>query len=55
MQYRRVGKYRADEPIPPGTRFAGNERLQRQLSGERLSQVAQLEEVARSHGARHSP
>jgi aryl-alcohol dehydrogenase-like predicted oxidoreductase len=24
--------------------------LQRQLTGERLSQVAQLEEVARSHG-----
>jgi aryl-alcohol dehydrogenase-like predicted oxidoreductase len=45
-----TGKYRAGEPIPAGTRFAGNERLQRQLTGERLSQVAQLEEVARSHG-----
>lgn len=45
-----TGKYRAGAPIPSGTRFAGNERLQQQLTDERLGQVARLEEIARSHG-----
>ena len=45
-----TGMYRAGEAIPAGTRFAGNERLQRQLTDERLGRVAQLEEVARSPG-----
>ena len=45
-----TGKYRAGAPIPSGTRFAGSERLQQQLTDERLGQVSQLEEIARSHG-----
>ncbi len=45
-----TGKYRADAPIPEGTRYHGNERLQQQLTAERLGQVARLEDIARSHG-----
>jgi aryl-alcohol dehydrogenase-like predicted oxidoreductase len=45
-----TGKYRAGQPIPPGTRFAADERLQQQLTEEKLSKVAALENVAREHG-----
>jgi aryl-alcohol dehydrogenase-like predicted oxidoreductase len=45
-----TGKYRAGEPIPEGTRFAGNERLQAQLTAERLDKVERLARIAAAHG-----
>jgi aryl-alcohol dehydrogenase-like predicted oxidoreductase len=45
-----TGKYRPGQPIPEGTRFAGSERLQRQLTDEALGKVARLEEIAQAHG-----
>ena len=45
-----TGKYRAGAPIPEGTRFAGNERLQAQLTEETLNKVSRLEDIARAHG-----
>jgi len=45
-----TGKYREGEPVPAGTRFAGNERLQQQLTHERLGQVAALTRIAERHG-----
>lgn len=45
-----TGKYRAGEPVPAGTRFAGNERLQQQLTPERLGQVSALTRIAERHG-----
>ncbi len=45
-----TGKYRADAPIPEGTRYHGNERLRQQLTAERLGQVTRLEDIARAHG-----
>jgi aryl-alcohol dehydrogenase-like predicted oxidoreductase len=45
-----TGKYRAGAPIPAGTRFYGNERLQQQLTDERLDQVQRLRRIAESHG-----
>jgi len=44
-----TGKYRAGAPVPEGTRYHDNERLQQQLTDERLGQVARLEEIARAH------
>jgi aryl-alcohol dehydrogenase-like predicted oxidoreductase len=45
-----TGKYRAGEPIPAGTRFHGSERMQQQLTAERLDQVERLRRIAESHG-----
>jgi aryl-alcohol dehydrogenase-like predicted oxidoreductase len=45
-----TGKYRAGAPIPEGTRFYGNERLQQQLTDDRFSKVAQLTRIAAAHG-----
>jgi aryl-alcohol dehydrogenase-like predicted oxidoreductase len=45
-----TGKYRAGEPVPEGTRFYGNERLQQQLSEDRLGKVERLRQVAEKHG-----
>ena len=45
-----TGKYRAGAPIPEGTRFYGNERLQQQLTDDRFSKVAQLTRIAEAHG-----
>jgi aryl-alcohol dehydrogenase-like predicted oxidoreductase len=45
-----TGKYRAGAPVPEGTRFYGNERLQSQLTGETLGKVTKLERIARDHG-----
>ncbi len=44
-----TGKYRPGEPIPEGTRFAGSERLQQQLTDEALGKVGRLGEIARVH------
>jgi len=45
------GKYRAGEPPPEGTRLAAmGDRAARQLTDERLAQVAALDALARSHG-----
>jgi len=44
-----TGKYHAGAPIPAGTRYHSNERLQQQLTNDRLGQVAWLEEIARAH------
>jgi aryl-alcohol dehydrogenase-like predicted oxidoreductase len=44
-----TGKYRAGEPVPEGTRYHGNERLQAQLTEERLGKVAKLDEIAKAH------
>ena len=45
-----TGKYRAGQPVPEGTRFTGNERLQQQLTEEKLSKVSRLEAIAKAHG-----
>jgi aryl-alcohol dehydrogenase-like predicted oxidoreductase len=45
-----TGKYRAGAPVPEGTRFHGNERLQAQLTDETLGRVVRLESIARAHG-----
>jgi aryl-alcohol dehydrogenase-like predicted oxidoreductase len=45
-----TGKYRPGEPIPEGTRFAGSERLQQQLTDEALGKVGRLGEIAQAHG-----
>jgi aryl-alcohol dehydrogenase-like predicted oxidoreductase len=45
------GKYRAGEPLPEGARLTNmGERAASQLSDERLTKVAALDEVARRHG-----
>lgn len=45
-----TGKYRRGEPVPAGTRFAGNERLQANLTDEKLDKIARLEAIARDSG-----
>jgi aryl-alcohol dehydrogenase-like predicted oxidoreductase len=47
-----TGKYRAGEPPPAGTRFAGAPALQEQLTEERLAVVTRLDGWARDHGHR---
>jgi aryl-alcohol dehydrogenase-like predicted oxidoreductase len=45
-----TGKYRAGQPVPEGTRFHNNERLQQQLTDEKLGKVAKLEAIAQRNG-----
>jgi aryl-alcohol dehydrogenase-like predicted oxidoreductase len=45
-----TGKYRAGAPVPEGTRFHGNERLQAQLTDVTLGRVVRLESIAQAHG-----
>jgi aryl-alcohol dehydrogenase-like predicted oxidoreductase len=45
-----TGKYRAGAPVPEGTRFHASERLQQQLTRERLDKVEQLRRIAEAHG-----
>jgi aryl-alcohol dehydrogenase-like predicted oxidoreductase len=45
-----TGKYLAGEAPPPDSRVGRTPRLQRQLTPERLQQVACLAEIAREHG-----
>jgi len=45
-----TGKYKPGAPVPKGTRFHGNERLQGQLTDQTLDKVARLTETATRHG-----
>jgi aryl-alcohol dehydrogenase-like predicted oxidoreductase len=47
-----TGKYRAGEPLPAGTRLGSDpSRAEREMTPERMSQLAQLSELAAQSGA----